>query len=246
MLVAMPRQRRAERSPESQSADLGQQAVKTQPGVVLDMPCLFVHESAVGGLPKRAFDIAVAALSAPVWLLAIAALAAFARWRKHRRPVFSAQPRIGYGGRAFTSWRLNWTAKTEGAPPLPGSVESLLPAPEASLTSGALIERLPEMWSVLRGDMSLVGPRPLTSEAFGALGWSRKYYASARPGLIGANDAGSATLSYKYYLMDWSFGLDMRTIECAVKPLAQRVRDAVLRRERPQTHEDGRDETRAA
>ncbi len=233
MLLKMPEQKRAERSSASQKAVVWRQAAKTQPSAESDVPCVFVYGSVVGGVGKRAADILVALLTAPIWMLAVLTAAAVLRLRKApRRPVLSAHRRIGFGGKSFKSWRMNATLPSAEILPLPGCAASPPPAQGTAWRIAwiELIERLPEMWSVLRGDMSLVGPRPLTAEAFGALGWPRKYYASARPGFVSANHGhetrGSPKLSYRHYQRDWSFAVDMRVLQGAAKQLARAAKGA--------------------
>ena len=84
-----------------------------------------------------------------------------------------------------------------------------------------LIERLPELISILKGDMSLVGARPLSHGAFYASRRSFKYYASARPGFVNASqcdltDDAEAPL-LRSYAKQWSLALDRRIIMLALR-----------------------------
>ena len=125
----------------------------------------------VGGRLKRAMDIALAgaslALLAPMFLLiAVLLHVGFGR------PVFMARQRVGFAGRRFTAYTFS-TAPTDAASQLATCVVGLL------RDSG--LDRLPELISVLRGDMSFVGPQPIQ---VGHPGPYRRDYLAARPGLI--------------------------------------------------------------
>ncbi len=82
------------------------------------------------------------------------------------------------------------------------------------------VDEIPQLWNVLRGDMSLVGPRPERPEFAGPFGESVSGYAlrlSARPGLTGlaqvsGDYATEPEIKLRYdlaYLNNWSLGLDL-------------------------------------
>lgn len=79
------------------------------------------------------------------------------------------------------------------------------------------IDELPQLWSVLRGDMSLVGPRPITSEELSLYGSSARHYSQVRPGITGLwQVSGRSETDYAtrisldaWYVKNWSFGLDI-------------------------------------
>lgn len=102
---------------------------------------------------KRAFDIAAIVLSAPLWV-PVAALVALAVLINLGRPVFFFQERAGFRGRPFRI--VKFRTMKEGS----GDDESRLTRFGRFLRASSLDE-LPELWNVLRGEMSLVGPRPL-------------------------------------------------------------------------------------
>jgi lipopolysaccharide/colanic/teichoic acid biosynthesis glycosyltransferase len=105
--------------------------------------------------PKRLFDLAVAAaallLLSP--LMAIVALSVLARLG---RPVFFTQIRPGMGGRPFKLIKFR-TMVAEG--PGLGDAERLTRF--GRFLRSTSLDELPELWNVIKGDMSLVGPRPL-------------------------------------------------------------------------------------
>ncbi len=111
---------------------------------------------------KRLIDLTAAAvllvLASPV--LAAAALAVRVSMG---RPVFFRQTRAGRGGRPFVLWKLRTMSD------LRDRQGNLLPDAERLTGLGRFLRRtsldeLPQLWNVLRGEMSLVGPRPLLIE----------------------------------------------------------------------------------
>ncbi|GJG86411.1 hypothetical protein tb265_15920 [Gemmatimonadetes bacterium T265] len=117
-----------------------------------------------GGVPRsrrlgRAFDVGAAALlavlTAPVWLLAAAAIRA-----DSPGPVLFAQERVGRDGRRFRIWKFR-TMRAD-APPYARSPGDADPAVTrvGRLLRPAGLDELPQLYNVLRGEMRLVGPRP--------------------------------------------------------------------------------------
>jgi lipopolysaccharide/colanic/teichoic acid biosynthesis glycosyltransferase len=105
---------------------------------------------------KRALDLALLLPALPAYGLATAVLAMVVL-AVDGRPVFFSQPRVGQGRRLFRVWKLR-TMTTEADP-----------AARVATRLGAWLrqrglDEIPQLLSVLRGDMSLVGPRPLTPE----------------------------------------------------------------------------------
>jgi sugar transferase EpsL len=114
---------------------------------------------------KRVFDAAVSAIAllvlAPILLVAVVLV----RW-KLGRPVLYRQLRPGKDGVPFLLYKLRTMTESRDA------VGNLLPDEERATRVGRLlrstsIDEVPELWNVLRGDMSLVGPRPLLMEYLG-------------------------------------------------------------------------------
>ncbi|HEX7089973.1 MAG TPA: sugar transferase [Longimicrobiales bacterium] len=137
-----------------------------------------------GGKAKRAFDLAFASLALLLFapLLALTALAIRAA---SPGPVFIRLPRVGQRGRVFELLKLRTTHVT-GPPGRNGSA----PGDPRVFRLGALVrasqlDELPQLLNVIRGDMSVVGPRPEDPETV------RRHYTLAqrralrvRPGLI--------------------------------------------------------------
>ncbi|MCC5841593.1 MAG: sugar transferase [Opitutales bacterium] len=167
---------------------------------------------------KRSFDIVVSALAlvflAPLLLL----LALLVRW-KLGSPVIFSQERIGLNGKTFVlrKFRTMTDARDAAGRLLPD--EARLPAFGRWLRATSLDE-LPELWNILVGEMSLVGPRPLpemyrhryTAEQF------RRH--SVRPGLTGwaqVNGRNAQTWEARFaldlhYVAHASLALDLRIL----------------------------------
>jgi lipopolysaccharide/colanic/teichoic acid biosynthesis glycosyltransferase len=110
---------------------------------------------------KRALDLAITVPAAAVLLPLIAALAAAVKLES-RGPVFFRQERIGRHGRPFEILKL----RTLSAEQPRRASDYLISAGDTRITRiGAFLRRwsldeLPQLWNIVRGDMSLVGPRP--------------------------------------------------------------------------------------
>ncbi len=102
---------------------------------------------------KRVFDIGLVVLTAPLWL-PLMALTALAVFLALGRPVFFVQERPGLKGRPFRLIKFR-TMRSGDAP----DEERLTRL--GKFLRGVSLDELPELWNVLRGEMALVGPRPL-------------------------------------------------------------------------------------
>ena len=102
---------------------------------------------------KRFLDLAIILVLGPIWIPVAAVVAALV-WAKLGRPVLFAQDRAGQNGRPFTLYKFRTMREGEGTD------EERLTRFGRFLRAASLDE-LPELWNVLKGEMSLVGPRPL-------------------------------------------------------------------------------------
>ena len=111
---------------------------------------------------KRAFDIALSAAglfgSAPLW-----ALIALAIKLQDGGPVLLSQERVGRGGQVFRAWKFR--SMIPDAERHTGPVQATTDDPRITPVGRWLraraLDELPQLWNILRGDMSFVGPRPL-------------------------------------------------------------------------------------
>ncbi len=111
-----------------------------------------------GVIAKRAFDVAVA-LPALLLLAPVLLLTALAVRLSMGSPVLFRHRRAGYRGRPFTL--LKFRTMRPGAP---GEPDDARLTRLGALLRAASLDELPQLWNVLCGDMSLVGPRPLLME----------------------------------------------------------------------------------
>ena len=187
------------------------------------------YESLIGGWSKRAFDLVVTFVTMPIWLVVLLVATIVARVR-HKAQLFVAEDRVGYGGRSFKALRLRLSPPSAVIEVLRASAPPLTPIAEKAETRVAkwieALERLPQLFNVLRGEMSLVGPRPLEREDVETLRTARRYYLSARPGVIGLGggegDEESVGGPYKVYALSWSIWHDLLIAWRAARELRDR------------------------
>jgi sugar transferase EpsL len=132
------------------------------------------------------------------------------------QPLFR-QTRPGLHGRPFTIVKLRTMTNARDAH------ERLLPDDQRLTRLGALIrlfciDELPQLWSVIKGEMSLVGPRPLLTEYWELYTPEQRRRHDVKPGMTGwAAVNGGNSLSWEekfrfdlWYVDNWSFLLDVR------------------------------------
>ncbi|MEO1237286.1 MAG: sugar transferase [Planctomycetota bacterium] len=149
---------------------------------------------------KRLFDVAAVVAASPVWLPVLAVLVVLVRLDS-RGPAVYRQRRYGRGGRAFTLVKLR-TMVADADEALPGHLAGcaedaaewarhgkLRRDPRLTRIGGWLrrssLDELPQLWNVLRGEMSLVGPRPIPLAERARYGPRFTHYRRVRPGLTG-------------------------------------------------------------
>jgi lipopolysaccharide/colanic/teichoic acid biosynthesis glycosyltransferase len=142
------------------------------------LPVLQLNEvdpTLANGLAKRALDIALSCLLLPLSLPLVVIGALLLSGKKGRR--FCSVVRCGRFGRPFRMYRLNSDRSGE-----------ILPRREALLQQLSITE-LPQLWNVLRGDMSLVGPRPESPERVKHYSDWQRQRLNVRPGITGLAQA---------------------------------------------------------
>jgi lipopolysaccharide/colanic/teichoic acid biosynthesis glycosyltransferase len=172
-------------------------------------------------LTKRALDIVGASvgltISAP--LLAASALAVRL---EDGGPVFFRQERVGLDGRLFDVLKLRTMivdAHTQGAGYAVDKGDSRITR-IGNLLRRTSLDELPQLWNVVRGEMSLVGPRPTLSYQVEQYTERQRRRLEVRPGLTGwAQVNGRASLSWPerieldvWYVEHRSFALDLRIL----------------------------------
>jgi len=167
---------------------------------------------------KRTLDI-VAALCGLLLLGPVLLVVAVLVRLKLGSPVIFAQDRPGLGGRTFRlyKFRTMTNERDEGGVPLPDT-ERLTDFGRA--LRGTSIDELPELWNVLIGDMSLVGPRPLAIEYLDRYTDEQLRRHDVRPGITGlAQVSGRNDLAWDkrlkldtWYVDNHSLWLDLRIL----------------------------------
>lgn len=178
---------------------------------------------------KRAFDIAASLAALVVLSPALLVLAALVRI-KLGSPVLFAQPRPGLGGRVFTLWKFRtMTDARDDNGNLKSDAERLTRF--GRFLRSTSIDELPELWNVLRGDMSLVGPRPLLVSYLPRYSAEQARRHEVRPGLTGwAQVNGRNATSWEDRLRLDTWYVDHRTLRLDFHILLRTV-TIVLRRE---------------
>lgn len=177
---------------------------------------------------KRAFDFIVALLLIMALGLPMLVIMALVRYRLGS-PVLFWQQRPGLNGRPFNmvKFRTMTDARAPDGNLLPDAQR--LTAFGRFLRSSSLDE-LPELWNVLRGDMSLVGPRPLLMEYLPLYSTEQARRHEVRPGITGwaqVNGRNALTWDQKFKLDVWyvdhrSMALDLRILLLTLLRVVQR------------------------
>jgi exopolysaccharide production protein ExoY len=189
----------------------------------------------LGGLPKRVVDLVGASLGlvllSPLMLTVALLICAVLG-----KPVIFSQRRVGFNGKSFVCYKFRSMVKDADA-----VLRRHLSADEAAASEWretqklkndprvnglgrvlrkASIDELPQLYNVLRGDMSLVGPRPVLPDELARYGRHTDAYLQARPGMTGMWQAnGRNSVGYRgrvardrYYARHWSLVLDLHLL----------------------------------
>jgi Undecaprenyl-phosphate galactose phosphotransferase WbaP len=192
---------------------------------------------------KRALDLGLVALFGTV-ALPLIALIALAVKMTSPGPAFYGHIRRGRGAGPFVAWKFRSMYENAG-----GVLEHWLASdprlreewlryqklrhdprmtPLGRFLRRTSLDELPQLWNILRGQMSFVGPRPIVAEEISRYGEGFALYAKVTPGLSGMwQVSGRNNLSYEqrvkldvYYVRNWSVWLDLhilfRTIRVVV------------------------------
>jgi exopolysaccharide biosynthesis polyprenyl glycosylphosphotransferase len=202
-----------------------------------DIPLIEVLEDVPGGagaVTKRLFDAAFAAIllvvSAPIMLVV-----ALAVLLTSRGAVIYRQRRVGRGGVPFTILKfrtMHDEAEVATGPVLATKGDPRI-TPLGRLLRATRLDELPQLWNVLRGDMSFVGPRPERPEFVEGYQSEIQGYAErfkVRPGLTGYAQVNgeyhtSAPTKLKYdlaYIHNRSLWLDLRILSETMKVMLTR------------------------
>ncbi len=189
----------------------------------------------IGGLVKRTFDFTSAGLAliifSPLFLMIMALVKL-----TDKGPAFYGHSRIGHKGRTFKCLKFR-TMAVNGDELLrkhlrenPEAAEEwrktrkLRDDPRVTAVGRVLrklsLDELPQLLNILRGEMSVVGPRPVVDDELKVYDSSAIYYLQTRPGLTGLwQISGRNDVSYEtriafdtHYVQNWSLGQDVSII----------------------------------
>lgn len=209
----------------------------------------FPDQAPIGGTKKRVSDIVIASL-ALVLASPLMLAAALAIGLTMGRPVIFSHQRVGLHGRLFRCYkfrtmvngaqdRLDTYLSNNPEASTMWAEQQKLPddprvTPLGHLLRRSSIDELPQLFNVLRGEMSCVGPRPVTnSELSDRYGNRARYYRKTRPGLTGLwQVSGRSSLSYRRritldctYVRRWSLLRDLYIMLKTI-PALMRFRDS--------------------
>jgi lipopolysaccharide/colanic/teichoic acid biosynthesis glycosyltransferase len=171
---------------------------------------------------KRCFDLAVALVAVIILSPILAVLAMLVRL-KLGSPVLFRQVRPGMHGKPFEMVKLRTMTDARGADGLLLSDAERL-TPLGQFLRSSSLDELPELWNVLRGEMSLVGPRPLLMQYLPLYSPEQARRHEVRPGITGwAQVNGRNTLSWDekfaadiWYVDNHSLLLDLKILALTV------------------------------
>ena len=193
---------------------------------------------------KRALDILLVLLASPL-ILAICLVLALVIRATSSGPILFCHRRIGKSGRFFSMWKFR-SMRVDAAELLEAHFQQHPMArrewmethklqndprvtPVGRFLRRTSLDELPQVWNVLNGTMSLVGPRPIVTAEVAKYGSEYFYYCAARPGLTGLwQVSGRSKLTYdqrveldRKYVVHCSLlgdvGILFRTLRCVVE-----------------------------
>jgi hypothetical protein len=184
---------------------------------------------------KELFDRFVALIGIVALCPLLLILALLIKWKMPRGPVIFKQKRVGKDGQLFTMYKFRSMTVGHGGVSVSVAGESRI-TPLGAVLRKYKLDELPELWNVLKGEMSFVGPRPDVPGYVDCLVGNTREILKLKPGITGP-----ASLKYRdeeellakvenpveyndkvifpdkvrinlNYLKNWSFGLDIKII----------------------------------
>jgi exopolysaccharide biosynthesis polyprenyl glycosylphosphotransferase len=192
------------------------------------IPVVRVRRPGMNGLrwlAKRAFDIVFAA-TALVLLSPALLLSAFATWIEGGRGIFFRQERIGRHGSTFriVKFRTMRPASEAESQTLWSVADDSRVGPVGRFLRRTSLDELPQLWNILRGDMTVVGPRPERPHFVDQFSADHPDYAMRHrvpagltglaqvSGLRGDTPISDRARFDNYYIENWSLWLDLKVI----------------------------------
>ncbi|WP_317165121.1 sugar transferase [Cyclobacterium salsum] len=177
---------------------------------------------------KRIFDFLVALVLLMVLSPLMAALVVLLRWQEEG-PVFFTQTRTGRSGKPFTLLKFRTMSEARDLSGKLLSDEKRM-TPVGSWLRQSSLDELPQLYCVLRGEMSLVGPRPLLPEYLPLYSEEQHRRHEVLPGITGiAQIKGRNRLSWEekfrydtWYVRNRCFLLDVKILFLTIRPLIRK------------------------
>ena len=207
-------------------------AIGLEHGSTLDLSTANSENPALGGMVKRTFDL-VLATSVLLLLSPLFVFTAIAIRLTSRGPVLFGHLRVGHGGQTFRCWKFR-TMCADAEQVLAAYLESNPAAKQEWQTHRKLkddpritrlgrvlreysVDELPQLINVIRGEMSLVGPRPVVRDELAYYSKDAAQYCATRPGITGLwQVSGRSDVDYTRrveldtrYVATWSFWSDI-------------------------------------
>ena len=184
---------------------------------------------------KRLFDLTLALVTATVLALPFSLLVAVLLIREGR-PIFYVSERMRAPGRPFRLWKLRTMTVVQADSGVSGGDKSSRITATGRFLRRSRLDEIPQLWNVLRGDMSFVGPRPERPEFIAELTSKVPFYGqrhAVRPGLTGwaqvrhrygaSVDDSQEKLQYDlFYIKHMSFAFDLYIVLETVKTVLVR------------------------
>jgi len=196
---------------------------------------------------KRILDFTLAALAVPPTLVIVLLIAVVMVVSGDRGPIFFGHKRIGKNGKTFRCWKIR-SMVTDAEKKLRAHLDA---NPEAAaewerdhklendpritrfgaFLRATSLDELPNVWNVLKGDLSLVGPRPIVRAEVRKYGCNKRDYFSVRPGVTGLwQISGRNDITYRQrvlldveYIQNISMKLDLKVILATVGAVLNRT-----------------------
>jgi len=197
------------------------------------LPTINLSETPLEGwnrLAKRSFDLVVAGLASIVFSPLMLAISA-AIWLEDRRPIFYRQVRMGLDGKPFEI--LKFRSMKHGAEEETGAVWAEKEDPRRTRVGGLIrawsLDELPQLWNVVMGEMSVVGPRPERPQFVEQFRAEFPHYMlrhKVRAGMTGWAQVngwrGNTSIRKRiehdlYYIQNWSLGLDLKILLLTIR-----------------------------
>jgi len=197
----------------------------------------------VGGWGKRTLDLGLVLLGLLLLWPLILGLVVLLKLTDPG-PVLYGHRRVGFGGREFRCWKFR-TMVVDGDAVLERHLQEnpadaaiwkeqrkLVNDPRVTPLGAVLrklsLDELPQLLNVLKGEMSLVGPRPVVQSELDHYGPSARHYLAARPGLTGLwQISGRSDTTYaervrldRFYVMSWNLWRDLRIVFLTIPAVA--------------------------